>query len=85
MTTFQEANEKIHRVEDHWSYKILTKYGFRPINKSEKGMVRTFDYINDNGDQISATTGASGDHWSDKTKGEFGYYGSLNHHLSKNY
>lgn len=37
MSTFEEADKKVHKVEDQWHFKYLTKYGFEPIDKEGIG------------------------------------------------
>lgn len=72
---YSKADKKVHKVEDHWSYKYLIPAGFKPLNKTAVGLVRSFQYRK--GDEIiTATTGYSSDRWS-STKGERGYWMDL--------
>lgn len=62
MDKFEQANQKVHRVEDQWHYKILIKYGFTPVTKEAVGFVRKYEYTHPNGATISCHTGASCDY-----------------------
>ena len=77
---FNEVNQHIHKVEDHWSYKTMIKFGFTPINKEGIGFVRSFTYIKDD-HKITCTTGYSSDHWKNEITGNSGYHGSLFSHV----
>ena len=81
MTTFEEGAKVIHPVEDQWHYPIMTKYGFKPLDKEGVGFVRSYRYENDNGHKIIVTTGVNADHWIDKSNNAFGYWSSLEDHL----
>jgi hypothetical protein len=82
---FEKANKKVHKVEDQWHYKYLTKYGFKPIDMEGVGFVRSYEYKN--GDHsIVCTTGVSADYWSDKTTPKLQedvYWSGLEPHLKK--
>ena len=41
---FEKANQKVHKVEDHWSFEHMTKHGWIPQNKEGVGFVRNFVY-----------------------------------------
>ena len=82
---FIKANQTVHKVEDHWSYEDLIKFGFRPVNKTAMGFVRTYKYVNKDGAEIEATTGSSGDYWRDNTHGGGGWWSSMLSHLRENY
>lgn len=70
-------HQKEHPVETQWHYKILTKYGFNPITKSDKGFVRKYIYTNSSGKKIICSTGVNADHWSDPESGKGGYWSDL--------
>jgi hypothetical protein len=73
---FQEADKKVHRVEDQWHYSILVAAGFVPITKEAVGLVRKYLYEKD-GRQIECSTGAQAEYWVDKSTGEGGYWAEL--------
>lgn len=81
MNTFNEANEVIHRVEDEWHYKIMTKYNFQPTTKTQKGFVRCYEYQDEKGYKITANTGIHADYWTDKNTDKRGYHASLEPYL----
>lgn len=75
---FEEANKKVHLVEEQWHYPILSAHGFLPETKEGIGFVRSYDYSHPDGRRIRCTTGYSADHWEslDGTKGR-GYWSDL--------
>ena len=77
---FNEKNQHIHKVEDHWSYKTMIEFDFTPLNKEGIGFVRSFTYIKDE-HKITCTTGYGSDYWEDEINGAGGYYGSLFNHV----
>jgi len=61
---FEEANKKVHPVEDQWHYPILTKYGYEPVTKEAVGFVRSYDYTHPaTRHTIRCCTGYSSDYW----------------------
>ena len=80
---FKAANNKVHPVETQWHYPILTKYDFKPLTPSQTGFVRTYQYQNDAGHQITVTTGSNADYWRDDTVTGGGYWASLEPHLEQ--
>lgn len=64
MLFFEEANSKIHKVEDQWHYPILTEFGWDPETKESVGFVRAYLYKHPNKDfMVKCVTGASADYW----------------------
>ena len=84
MATFEEANKKVHKVEDQWHYEMMTKCGFVPQDLEGIGFVRSYTYKHPNGDQITCTTGVNADHWSGPN-GAFGYWKDLELFLMAKY
>ena len=79
-----EADQKEHPVETQWHYKILIEYGYIPKTKSQKGLVRAYEYTRpDYRSAIRVTTGCNADYWEDLMSGTFGYWGDLESHLKK--
>lgn len=79
---FEKANKVVHKVESEWHYERLTKYGWVPTTKEEKGFVRAYIYTNPNLDiTITASTGASADYWNSSEKGKGGYASDLEPYL----
>lgn len=81
-----EADKKIHLVEDQWHYPILTKYNFTPVTPEGVGFVRSYEYRNEAGEIIVCTTGYSSDRWVQKKSKEDvagGYWADLEPHLKK--
>jgi len=61
---FAKANQAVHKVEDQWHYKYLTKYGWVAQTKEGVGFVRSYQYTNSKTDIIvECTTGSSCDYW----------------------
>ena len=80
MKSFEEANKKVHKVEDQWHHPILIKYGFKPETEYATGFVRKYKYTK--GDHIIlAHTGCSSDYWSNARTGDNGYWNDLEPHL----
>ena len=79
---FKKANEKVHKVEDQWHYKYLTKHGYKPIDKTGVGFVRSYRYQKE-GHVIRCVTGVNADYWEDKDNNGFGYWLDLESHLKK--
>jgi hypothetical protein len=80
--SFEEANKKVHKVEDQWHYPILTNHGFVPVDKEKVGFVRSYRY--EKGDHvIVCNTGASADYFSVKQgpKANGCYWGDLEPYL----
>ena len=83
--SFEEANKKIHKVEDQWHFPILTKFGFKPIQLEAVGFVRSYRYEHPNGRVIVCTTGVNSDRWEEmitQDKLRWGYWSELEKHLS---
>jgi len=80
VSNFEEANKKIHKVEDQWHYPILIKYGFKPVTKEGVGFIRQYIYAKGE-HRIVASTGVNSDHWCDKKTTECGYHAGLEPHL----
>lgn len=80
-TNFEQANQKVHAVEDQWHYPILTKYGFVAQDKTGVGFVRSYNYHHSSGVTIRCTTGSSADYWTHLNTKHHGYYGSLEGYL----
>ena len=53
------TDETIHPVETQWHYKIMTKYGFKPETKEQKGLVRGYVYKDNKGREVTCITGYS--------------------------
>lgn len=82
-TKFEKANKTIHKVEDQWHYPIMTEYGYKPLDKEGVGFVRSYKYKNDDGHQITVTTGLNSDYWFDERSGTTGLWNDLKPHLQK--
>ena len=78
---FEEANKVVHPVEDQWHYKILSKYGFVPREKTGVGFVRSYTYDHPKGHVIRCNTGASSDYWSQEGTNHYGYWSGLEPHI----
>ncbi len=78
---FEKADKKVHKVEDQWHYPILTKYGYKPLDKTGVGFVRSYRYKNPEGHEIVCVTGSSADYWEDKKNKIVGYHDELETHL----
>lgn len=89
----READEKVHRNEDEWHFKIMKKFGWKLKDKKPRnGMVRSYVYVNPKykNHEIYAATGAHGDHWKDqkhvsyKDGGQgYGYWSDLEPWMKK--
>jgi hypothetical protein len=78
----QEANKKVHNVEDQWHYPIMIKYGFKPEDKTKTGLVRNYKYKNEKNQEVIAVTGANGDYF--KVNGQSkGYWSDLEPYLKE--
>jgi len=84
MKSFEEANKKVHKVEDQWHYKVLVEHGFIPQDTEAEGFVRSYKYKHANGRVITCTTGSNADYFADEdgvtSKGT--YWQDLAVHLS---
>jgi hypothetical protein len=81
---FDEANRKVHAVEDQWHYKYMTEFGFVPLDKTGVGFVRTYRYEHPKTKhRINVTTGFNSDYWDDQNTGDYGYHLDLAPHLKK--
>lgn len=80
---FNEANKKVHAVEDQWHYPILTKFGFVPREKTGVGFVRSYNYDHPSGNVIRCTTGASADYWSHEGVPGTGFWAGLEPYVEK--
>lgn len=86
MSTFEEANKTIHKVEDQWHYPIMTEAGFVAETKEAVGFVRGYTYKHPSGEAIRCNTGVNADYWSAFVDGKEvagGYWESLAKHLAK--
>lgn len=63
MSSFEEANKIVHKVEDQWHYARLTSIGFVPETKERTGFVRSYLYRHADGRTVRAATGCNADHW----------------------
>jgi hypothetical protein len=82
MSTFEEANKTVHRVEDEWHYPIVTAGGFVPETKEGVGFVRSYTYRHPSGVTVTCNTGYSSDYWR-SSGGDYGYWGSLESFVNK--
>lgn len=84
MSTFEEANQKVHKVEDQWHYPIMTEAGFVAETKEAVGFVRGYTYKHPSGETISCVTGVNADYWKSTVNGKEvagGYWESLAKHV----
>jgi hypothetical protein len=81
---FKKGDEKIHKVEDEWHYPILTKFGFKPVDKEAVGFVRQYTYKRGE-HTVQCNVGCNADYWNDLTVPSscMGYWGTLESHLKK--
>lgn len=81
---FAKANQTIHPVEKQWHYPIMMAAGYKALTKEGVGFVRSYDYINEaTGSKIRCTTGSNADYWSDSVHKGYGYWASLEPHVTK--
>lgn len=81
---FEEANKKCHPVNTQWHYPILIEHGYVALTQEAVGLVRTYVYEHPTTKhQISCTTGAHADYWTDKQNGAQGYWADLAPHLDR--
>lgn len=78
-----EADQVVHSVEKEWCYKTLTPYGFKSLNLSGIGFVRSYDFQKDDL-KITYTIGAQADYWV-SSDGSCGYWRDLEIYLEKNF
>lgn len=79
-----EANEIIHNVEKEYHYPLMIKYGYVPVNKTGLGLVRSFEWINNNTNhKIRYTIGVNADYWEHLNNGHYGYWRDLDSYLTK--
>ena len=77
-----DPNEVVHPVESQWHFKYLTKYGYIPLTKSDKGFVRTYTYQHPTtGRIIICNTGVNADYWRDPSTTDGGYWSELEPYL----
>lgn len=89
LARFNEADKKVHKVEDQWHYKYMTAHGFAPLDPTSVGFVRSYRYQNASGRIIQCSTGYSADHWQVVDTGlpqvpgikSFGYWSDLEPYL----
>lgn len=77
---FEEANKKVHKVEDQWHFPILTAYEFQSATPESTGLVRRYKYTGPNGVIVTCVTGASSDYW-ESSDGKRGYWSALEPYL----
>jgi len=66
MSNFEEANKKVHKVEDQWHYETMIKFGYKPITKEVAGFVRAYSYKHpETGHIIECRTGTHADYFVD--------------------
>jgi len=73
---FQEANKKVHKVEDQWHYPLMIAAGFVAVTKEAVGFVRNYHYTRDTLNVV-CVTGASSDYWSCSQRQSNGYWADL--------
>ena len=79
MTSFEQANQRVHTVETQWHYKYMTKHGWTSQTPSAVGVVRSYSYTK--GERVlKCVTGSSSDYW-DEEGYAGGYWDSLEKHL----
>lgn len=79
----QQADRRLHNVENEWHYPILTAAGFEAKTKTGVGFVRCYQYVHLTGHIITVTTGVSRDYWHDKTAKATGLWRELEPHLKR--
>jgi len=80
---FNEADKKVHLVEDQWHYPIMIKYGFTPVTKTGIGFVRAYEYVHPSGHKVSVCTGYSANYFTGISPKGWGYCGDLEPFLKK--
>ena len=84
---FEKADKVAHFVENQWHFKLMTKYGFRAIDKTAVGFVRHYNYEHIKTKyRICACTGIHADYFTDitnKTVVDDSYHNGLKLHLKK--
>lgn len=65
MSSFNEANQKWHSVENEWHYPMLIKHGFKPLNETAQGFVRKYEWVNDASRKLTYHVGTNHDYWTD--------------------
>lgn len=80
---FEEANKRVHSVEDQWHYETMVAAGFVAETKEAVGFVRRYRYSHPDGRKMVLCTGASADYWTDEQSGETGLWGALKSHVNK--
>ena len=80
MKTITEADQVVHKVENQWHYSIMTRHGYTPIDKEQKGFVRRYKYENAKGKTVVVSTGVHCDYWS--AEDGSGYWGTLEAYLN---
>lgn len=79
---FEEANKRVHKVEDQWHYPILVEAGYEALNKEDVGFVRQYHYKHPaTGHEIMCCTGVSADYWMDRANKKQGLWAELTPHL----
>jgi hypothetical protein len=84
MSSFEEANQKVHKVEDEWHYARAMKMGFEPVTKEGIGFVRSYTYKHPNGTVLRCATGLNADYWSALVDGKEvagGYWADLDKYV----
>jgi hypothetical protein len=86
MTSFEEANKTVHKVEDQWHYPYMMKGGFTAETKEAVGFVRGYTYKHPSGIVVRCCTGVNADYWEAAQDGkrlDGGYWSDLEPFLKK--
>lgn len=82
--TLNEADKVVHTVENESHYRFFAKFGFIPLTREAKGLVRSYEYKHPNiPNIIKYTIGAHADYWTDQLTQKGGYWPSLEMHLEE--